>query len=87
MKKLFLTSITTLLLATGTVHSANAERFPPPDHSQCTNCRTAKDHKFFSCVYYYLMRHRQQDPEQVRQSSRRSKPRSRRQKSLWKITT
>src|SRR5262245_12149933 len=61
MKKLFLSGIAALFLATGTAH-ARAERIPPPDYSQCTRCRSASDQKFFSCAYHYLMRHKQQDP-------------------------
>ena len=60
MKKALLTGVAVLFLATGAAH-ARAEHYPPPDHSKCTNCRTAKDHKDFACMYYYLMR-RQQDP-------------------------
>jgi hypothetical protein len=55
---LLLSGIAALFLATGTAH---AERIPPPDHSKCTNCRNAADHKFFSCAYYWLYRNRRQE--------------------------
>src|SRR5262249_25082295 len=61
MRTFFLTSIAVLFLATGAAH-ARSERIPPPDYSQCTRCRNASDQKFFSCAYYYIMRHKQQDP-------------------------
>jgi hypothetical protein len=50
-----------LLLATGAAHAEAYRITGKPDHSKCTNCRTANDHKVFSCIFYYLKRH-QQDP-------------------------
>jgi len=59
MKKLTLATLAALLLATGTAH-ARAERIPPPNLSQCTNCRTTSDYRFYKCMYYYHMRHQQE---------------------------
>jgi hypothetical protein len=61
MRNISVFAVAVLFLATGAAH-ARAEHYPPPDYSQCTNCRTAQDRKFFACAYHYLMRHRQQDP-------------------------
>jgi hypothetical protein len=54
----FLAGIAVLFLATGTAH-ARAEHYPPPDHSKCTTCKNAKDHRDFA---HYLMKNKQQDP-------------------------
>jgi hypothetical protein len=50
MKKLLLTGIAALFLATGTVFAG-----------ECTSCRTKEDYKLFSCLKHYMRAH-QQDP-------------------------
>jgi hypothetical protein len=61
LKKLLLTGIAVLLLATGAAHAGSYRITGGPDHSKCANCRTAADHKLFSCIFYYIKKH-DQDP-------------------------
>jgi len=76
MKKLLLTGIAALFLATGAAH---AQAVPwgsppvPPEERGCTTCRTKDDYKHFNCMRRYMLR-RQRDPRarRVMQQGRQS---------------
>jgi len=54
--------VLSLCFGVGSIQSAVAFQ---PDHSKCTNCRSAADHKKFDCAARWLYKHRQRELNSV----------------------
>ena len=61
MKTTIIVGCAALFLATGTANAGAYRVTGGPDHSKCATCRTAADHKLFSCIFHYIKKH-DQDP-------------------------